>query len=131
MERSIDSSNSTLTAGFFVSGGSIYLAGEEETFDDFRLQRMFELGRVEVIVFNGVPRSVNLAHLSKPESHEVHSIWISIGMLEEKPFRYISFVSSPSGSRKERMLILVGEGDELGFYTRTVTWTGTLNLTII
>ena len=35
MERSIDSSNSTLTAGFFVSCRSIYLACEEKTFYDF------------------------------------------------------------------------------------------------
>ena len=60
MEGSVDSGNGSLTACLLVTGGSVHLSGKEETLDDFRLQRMLQLGWVEVIVLDGVTWSVNL-----------------------------------------------------------------------
>ena len=50
-------------------------------------------------------------------------------MLEEKPFRYVRIFAFRL--QEERMLLLVGEGDELGFYARAVAGTGALDLAII
>ena len=91
---------------------------------------MFELGRVEVIVFDGVTRSVNLRisqcrNLMKCIQLDIHRHarrkTVQIHLVRIFAFRL----------QKERMLIFVGEGNELGFDTWTVTWTGALNLTII
>ena len=91
---------------------------------------MFELGRVEVIVFDGVSRSVNIGisqsrNLVKCIQLDIHRHarrkTVQIHLIRIFAFRF----------QEERMLILVGEGDELGFDARTVTWAGTLNLTII
>ena len=60
MQRSVDSGNRALTSCFFVTGGSVYLSGKEKSLDDFRLQRMLQLGWVEVIVLDGVTWSVDL-----------------------------------------------------------------------
>lgn len=60
MKRSVDSGNRALTSCFFVTGGSVHLSGKEKSLDDFRLQRMLQLGWVEVIVLDGVTWSVNL-----------------------------------------------------------------------
>lgn len=60
MKRSVDSGNRALTSCLLVTGGSVYLSGKEKSLDDFRLQRMLQLGWVEVIVLDGVTWSVDL-----------------------------------------------------------------------
>ena len=91
---------------------------------------MLQLGRVEVIVLDGVTWSVDLRisqsrdfvqclqldvhRHARRKSVQVHLVRIFTFRLQE-----------------ERMLLLVGEGDELGFYARAVAGTGALDLTII
>ena len=91
---------------------------------------MFELGRVEVIVFDGVTWSVNLG--ISQSRNLMKCIQLDIHRHARRKTVQIHFVRIFAFRlQEERMLILVGEGDEFGFDTRTVTRTGTLNLTII
>ena len=43
-----------LRGGFFVTGRTVDLSGEEEALDGFGFEAGFEVARVEVVVFDGV-----------------------------------------------------------------------------
>ena len=53
-----------LGGGFFVARGAIDLAGKEQVVDDSRFQRVLEVTRIKIIVFNGIAgaRDVGIFH---------------------------------------------------------------------
>ena len=55
----VDTGHQSLTSGLFITGRAIYLTGQIEVFHHFRLQRKVQLGRIKVIVFDGIARAVN------------------------------------------------------------------------
>src|SRR5258708_7814625 len=50
----IDACHEALASGFLISRRSVYLTCEEEVFQPLCFERMFELGRREIIVFDGI-----------------------------------------------------------------------------
>ena len=55
----VDTCNDALSAGFLVSGCAVHLSGEEQVFHHLRFQCMLQLCRVEVVVFDGISRTVH------------------------------------------------------------------------
>ena len=63
----IDTSNDTLSSGFFVSGCSVYLSGKEQILYILRFQRMFQLGGRNVVVFDGIARAIDVKGFESPD----------------------------------------------------------------
>jgi hypothetical protein len=59
----VDAGEQPLRGGFFVAGGAVDLAGEEQAADGFGFQRVLEAARVVEIVFDGVAGTQDVAVL--------------------------------------------------------------------
>jgi hypothetical protein len=61
LQRGVDAGQQALGGGFFVAGGAVDLAGEEQPADGLGLQAGLELARVEVVVLDGVAGAQDVA----------------------------------------------------------------------
>ena len=114
-DSGIDAGDNALSSSFLISRGAIDLSGKEESGASLAHERVGELGRVEVVILYGVARSIyfdiaqgrnlsqrfqlNLDRHTAGESVEIHLICL-------RAFRF----------EEERMVVAVGESDELGLY---------------
>lgn len=55
----VDASHDSLSGSFLVTGCSVYLSGKEQILYILRFQRMFQLGGVKEVVFDGIARAVD------------------------------------------------------------------------
>src|ERR1700730_3954251 len=55
-ERSIDARQQPLRCGLLVTGGAVDLTGEEQAGDEFALQTVSQIARIEKIVLDGIAR---------------------------------------------------------------------------
>ena len=57
---SIHTGNQTLRSSLFISGGTIDLSGKIKIPDSLQLKSRLKLGRVKVVIFHCIGRSVDL-----------------------------------------------------------------------
>ena len=59
VDMCVDTRNDSLSGCFFITGRSVYLSGKEQILYILRFQRMFQLGGVKEVVFDGIARAVD------------------------------------------------------------------------
>ena len=59
----VDAGDDALAAGFFVTGSSVDLAGEEQSADGLHFERMSQLARIDGVVLDGVAGADHLGVL--------------------------------------------------------------------
>ena len=59
-QGSVDTCHRSLPACFFISSSTIHLSCHEQILDNFRFQRVEELGWIEEIVFDSIARTIHL-----------------------------------------------------------------------
>lgn len=82
---SVKTGQQTLSRSFFITGGAVDLTGEEQTLNEFALERRLQIARVEEIVLNSVAGRTIRA-FSIPCIERTICICTSNGRLVEMPF---------------------------------------------
>lgn len=82
----VDTCHDSLSSCFLVTGCSVYLSGKEQILYILRFQRMFQLGGVKEVVFDGIARAVD-DEVSERRYLFNAAIWMFMGNEEENPFK--------------------------------------------
>ena len=130
MKSGIDASQRSLTSCLLISCRTVHLSGKEQTFHHFRLQRMFQLGGVEEVVFDGIARAVdldisqsgnlpqgvqlNIHREGRGEAVQVHLVCVFALWLQE-----------------EQVMVTFREGDKLCLDGGTIAGSDRLNLPVV
>ena len=58
LQRSVDACQQPLARSLLVARCAVYLTREEQAVDFLRFQRVMQLGRVEEVILDGIPRTI-------------------------------------------------------------------------
>ena len=90
---------------------------------------MFQLRRIEVVVFDGIPRPVDLSIAQS--RNPVYGLQLDLPWHARREAIEIHFIRVRTlRFEEERMRMLVREGNEFRLYGRAVAWPCTLNLSV-
>ena len=129
IDMCIDAGYDALSSCFFVSGSTIYLSGKEQVAHLFRLERVLELCGVEVIVFDGIARTVDNQVTESRNLFQRCNLNIHRqGRRETVEIQLLCGFAF--GLKEELVLWFVGESDNLGFDAGAIAWPDALNLSV-
>ena len=115
----VDSCHQSLSRRLFVSRRTVHLPGEVETPDEFRFERVMQLRRRKIIVFDGISGTEDVQIFESGDF--VQRLPLHLPRQRRRKSVQIVFVGRfPFGFEKELVLLLVGEGPELVFDRRAV-----------
>ena len=130
MQGSVHAGNETLSGSFFITGGTVHLSGHKKTPHNFRFQGMVQLCGVEEIVFYGIAGAV-YSHVAQSRNLS-KGIQLHLNGHARREAVQVHFVGvHPLGFDEQGVLRAVGEGNELGFYRRTVARSDALDLSVV
>ena len=125
----IDAGNDALSGCFLVTCGAVHLSGKEEILYFLCFQRVFQLGRVEVIIFDGIARPVD-DHI--PESGNLLQCRnLNLHRQGGGETVQVEFLGGFAFRLQEKLVLrFVGEGDDFGLDAGAVTRSDALYLSV-
>ena len=126
----IDTRHQTLTCCLLIACSSIYLTGKIKASHTLGLQRMMQLCGVEIVILDGVSRAVNVG-IGKSRNL-TQSLDLHLPRQRRTEAVEVAFVGRLTLRLNEELVtILVGKRHDLGLYAGAITWSHTIDLTII
>ena len=127
LQRGVDAGHQALAGGFFVAGGAVDLAAEEQAGDLARLERALEFSGIDRVVLDGVAGAQHLGVFeagNRLQDRQLHfdrqrsAHAVDVNLVRVQAF----------GFEEELVHFLVGELDDLVFDRRAVARADRLNL---
>src|SRR3984957_11539480 len=125
-ERGVAARQQPLRGGLLVTGGAVDLTGEEQAGDEFALQAVSQIARIEKIVLDGVARPRDVRALESPDGSDEFMLDVE-GQAGGYPVRVDLVCIETLGLDENLMRRPVGETHDLVFHGRAITRSHTLD----
>ena len=128
-EMCVDACHESLARRLLITGGSVHLSGKIKVSDNFRFERITQLHRVEIVILDGITRTVYLGLFQS--RNQMESLHLNIFRKRGGKTVEVIFICVASLWFKEELVTCtVGETNNLIFYGRTITGTHTLDASL-
>ena len=115
----IDAGHQTLGCGFLIAGRAVYLAGKVEAAHQLRFERMMQLRRRKVIIFNSIAGAEDVDVFQTADFVQRFQLDFP-GQRRREAVEVIFVGAATFGFEEKLMLFLVGKGAELVLDAGTV-----------
>ena len=119
----------SLSSRLFITGCTVDLAGEKQIFNLFSLQCMVQLSRIKEVIFDRVPGSVEHDILQAFDGFQSCQLYLPRQTAGEAVYIILITIHT-FGLQEDLVRFLIGKGNNLGLYTRAITRTDTLDLSV-